>query len=181
MHNYSYICPEKRHIFHNPAYFMNNRISLIQEIIRTQKVRSQDELAGLLAVRGVTATQATLSRDLKKLQIIKHRDNAGGHYYVLPDAARAPQSVLRPDSLAGDSIVSIAFSGQMGVVKTLPGCANMVGALVDEHSHPALMGTVAGENTLMLVLRQGFPHAEFLAFLEGFIPGVTQRLIDKQD
>ncbi|MBR1538026.1 MAG: ArgR family transcriptional regulator [Bacteroidales bacterium] len=157
---------------------MNNRINLIREIIRARKVRSQEELAGLLAARGVKATQATLSRDLKKLQIVKYHDNAGGHYYVLPEAERPAQNILLSDSLAGDSIVSIEFSGQMGVIKTLPGCANMVGALVDGHSHPALMGTVAGENTLLLVLREGFPHAEFLAFLEGFLPSAGARVID---
>lgn len=155
---------------------MNNRIKLIREIIGTQKVGSQEELAALLAGKGVTAAQATLSRDLKKLQIIKYRDGAGGHYYVLPEPERPAQNILLSDSLAGDSIISVSFSGQMGIVKTLPGCANMVGALVDEHSHPELMGTIAGENTLLLVLREGASHADILAFLEGFLPNVSARL-----
>ena len=157
---------------------MNNRINLIQEIIRTNKVRSQEELAALLAARGVRTTQATLSRDLRKLQITKYHDPEGGHYYVLPGSDRPVQNILLSDSLAGDSIVSVAFSGQMGVIKTLPGCANMVGALVDEHDHPSLMGTIAGENTLLLLLREGCVHAEVLAFLEGFLPNLGGRLTD---
>lgn len=157
---------------------MNNRIQLVQEIIRTRKVRSQEELAALLAAKGVTTTQATLSRDLKKLKITKYHDNAGGYYYILPGASRTTQAILLSDSRAGDSIVSVAFSGQMGVIKTLPGCANMVGALVDEHEHPSLMGTVAGEDTLLLVLRQGASHAEILAFLEGFLPNLGERLTE---
>ena len=157
---------------------MNNRINLIQEIIRTNKVRSQEELAAMLAARGVRTTQATLSRDLRKLQITKYHDPEGGHYYVLPGSDRPVQNILLSDSLAGDSIVSVAFSGQLGVIKTLPGCANMVGALVDEHDHPSLMGTIAGENTLLLLLREGCVHAEVLAFLEGFLPNLGGRLTD---
>lgn len=155
---------------------MNNRTQLIQEFIRTQTVRSQEELASLLAEKGVRTTQATLSRDLKKLQITKQRDASGAYCYFLPATSR-PQNILLSDSRAGECIVSIDFSGQMGVIKTLPGCANMVGALVDDHSHPALMGTIAGEDTLLLILRQGASHAEILTFLESFIPNPGKRLV----
>ena len=155
---------------------MNNRTQLIQEFIRTQAVRSQEELAALLAEKGVKTTQATLSRDLRKLHITKQRDASGAYCYVLPEASR-PQNILLSDSRAGECIVSIDFSGQMGVIKTLPGCANMVGALVDEHSHPALMGTIAGEDTLLLILRQGASHADILTFLETFLPNPGKRVV----
>lgn len=160
---------------------MNKRSELIQELVRTGKVRSQEELVLLLEQRGVNTTQATLSRELKKLKIFKRHDSSGDSYYVLPEAARRAQSILMSDSRADESIASIAFSGQMGVIKTLPGCANMVGALVDEHDHPDLMGTIAGENTLLLILRQGASHTAFLTFLEQFIPGLATRLTDKTE
>ena len=155
---------------------MNNRLELIQQIIRTHKVRSQEELAGLLAAEGIRTTQATLSRDLKKLKIFKQPDMMGAPYYVLPGQGRSGQSVLLSGSQAGESIVSIDFSGQLGVIKTLPGCANMVGALVDEHSHPTLMGTIAGDDTLLLILREGCAPADVLTFLEGFLPHINERL-----
>jgi transcriptional regulator of arginine metabolism len=157
---------------------MNNRIGLIQELVRTHNIRSQEELIGLLAQRGVQATQATLSRDLRKLHISKQHDAAGQYHYVLPEPSRSAQAILLSESRAGESIVSLCFSGQMGVIKTLPGCANMVGALVDEHEHPDLMGTLAGENTLLLALREGTSHAGLLSFLEGFIPGIRNRLTE---
>jgi transcriptional regulator of arginine metabolism len=160
---------------------MNKRIELIQRILRTQKVRSQEELAGLLAAEGIVTTQATLSRDLKKLQVFKLQDATGSAYYTLPELARSAQGFRLSGSRAGESIVSIDFSGQLGVIKTLPGCANMAGALVDEHSHPAVMGTIAGDDTLLLILRQGFSVADVLVFLEGFIPQVQARLINKTD
>lgn len=159
---------------------MNNRLDIIQELVATRAIRSQEELIGLLAERGIRTTQATLSRDLKKLRISKQHDNTGEPYYMLPDAGRSEMAVLLPESLAGDSILSIDFSGQMGVIKTLPGCANMVGALIDEHSHPTLMGTIAGENTLLLILRENASHTGCLSFLEGLVPGIGKRLIDKQ-
>ena len=119
---------------------MNNRLEIIKELVLTETIRSQEEFIGLLAVRGVHTTQATLSRDLRKLHISKQHDAAGQYRYVLPETARPTQASLA-QSRAGESIVSLCFSGQMGVVKTLPGCANMVGALVDEHEHPALPAT----------------------------------------
>ena len=157
---------------------MHNRTDIIQELVRTRIIRSQEELLALLAQRGVQTTQATLSRDLKKLQISKRHDASGGYHYVLPEPERPAQDVLLPGSRAGESIVSLAISGQMGVIKTLPGCANMVGALVDAHTHPALLGTIAGEDTLLLILREQTAPAEIVSFLEGFLPGIGKRLIN---
>ena len=160
---------------------MNNRIPLIQKIIREQKVRSQEELSALLAAEGVRTTQATLSRDFKKLNITKQRDTMGGSYYILPETSRTPQAVFFSDSRAGESIVSIDICGQLCVIKTLPGCANMAGALVDEHSHPDVMGTIAGDDTLLLMLRTGSRQADILAFLGAFIPDSEALLIHKTD
>ena len=156
---------------------MNTRLDIIQIVLKSRKVRSQEELIGLLAEQGVRTTQATLSRDLKKLCVSKQHDAAGSSFYVLPDAGGKPAEVLMAEGRAAASIVSLALSGQMGVIKTLPGCAGMVGALVDSHSHPCLMGTIAGDDTLLLILRQDALHEELLAFLSGFIPGIENKYI----
>ncbi len=161
------------------AYFMNNRADIIQELVRTRVIRSQEELIGLLAEKGILTTQATLSRDLKKLRISKQHDKDGVYCYVLPESAQPQRGILLPESRAGECIVSLEISGQMGVVKTLPGCANMVGALIDEHRLPGLMGTVAGEDTLLLILRENAPQTELLLHLERLIPGIGKRLIEK--
>lgn len=181
LHNYLYLCRINVFLYGNTEYYMNNRLEHIVQLIRTKKVRSQEELAGLLAEKGIRTTQATLSRDLKKLQIFKQADAMGVPYYVLPGQLRPTQGSLLSGSRAGESIVSIDFSGQLGVIRTLPGCANMVGALVDEHSHPTLMGTIAGDDTLLLILRQNGSPAETLAFLEGFLPHVKDRLVPNTD
>ena len=160
---------------------MNNRIELIQQIIRERKVRSQEELATLLAAEGIRTTQATLSRDFKKLHISKQHDALGGAYYVLPEPAQTGQSALLSSSRAGESIVSLEISGQLCVIKTLPGCASMAGALADVHSHPAMMGTIAGDDTLLLMLRKDYVRNDFLAFLKRHIPNLDAKLIETND
>ena len=156
---------------------MNNRSNIIQELVRTRKIKSQEELIGLLAGQGVKTTQATLSRDLRKLQIYKRRDSSGENCYSLPENDRPSQAAILSQDRAAESVISLTLSGQMGVIKTLPGCASMVGAVVDEHPHPDLMGTIAGDDTLLLVIRQDVPHTPFIAFLDSFIPGLANKLL----
>lgn len=158
---------------------MNNRAKYIQDIIRTKKVRSQEELCQLLAGYGIRTTQATLSRDLKKLQISKHTDAEGDNCYVLPGTENTRMAALASGSHAGESIISIEFSGQMGVITTLPGCANMVGALVDSHSHPGVMGTIAGDNILLLLLRVEAKHSSIMSFLNEILPGLGSKLTNQ--
>lgn len=140
---------------------MNNRIRLIQDLLRSRKIRSQGELARLLSSQGIRVTQATLSRDLKKMQVIKLHDPAVGGYYTLPEPDRQSQPVR-----------SLAFSGQMGIIKTLPGCASMIGAIIDGHSHPSLMGTIAGDDTLLLILTENTDFKVLSTFLKSIIPGL---------
>ena len=153
---------------------MNNRVDIIQNLIAHHRIRSQQEFITLLAEQGIRTTQATLSRDLKRIGVSKQRDASGESLYVLP-VQQKPTEVLLAEGRAAESIRTLAFSGQMGVLKTLPGCAGMVGALVDSHTHPDLMGTLAGDDTLLLILRQGTPHAAFKAFLGSFIPGIEDK------
>ena len=153
---------------------MIQRTDRIRAIVASKKIHSQEELTQLLAKEGIFTTQATLSRDLKKLQIFKQTDATGESCYQLPgsgqDAAEAPGiSLLR-------HILTVSFSGQMGVITTHAGCANMVGVMIDSHPHPKLMGTLAGDNTLLLILWLGTVHAEMVSFLEGLIPGIGNKL-----
>lgn len=150
----------------------SSRSGLILDLVKKHKVHSQEELIAKMAEQGVTITQATLSRYLKKLQVFKQTDASGESWYRLPSDT-APSE---PSASVSEHIVSISFSGQLGVVITHPGSANMVGAVIDGHSHPKLMGTLAGDNTLLLMLRQGASIPGIIAFLEGIIPGAGKKL-----
>jgi len=135
------------------------RLYAIREIISTRRIGSQDDLRVELRKRGCDVTQATLSRDMKELGVSRI---AGGGDYALqaPDEVRA----LRP--LVNAEVLSIDANESMIVVHTLPGCANTVGEFIDVQRHPDVIGTVAGDNTLLIIPGSQKKTAQVLQFLK---------------
>lgn len=118
----------------------------IKEIIDAKPISSQDELRLELRKRGFRVTQATLSRDLRELGI--GRVAAGNRArYVLQPVAEA--EILRP--VVGAEVVSVNANESMIIVRTLPGCASSVGEFIDSLSSPEIIGTIAGDNTLLII------------------------------
>jgi transcriptional regulator of arginine metabolism len=113
------------------------RHSVILELVNRGSVHTQQEIASALARRGVHATQATISRDIQELRLIR----AGGGY-------RSSTALVR------ELVLSIEVVEQMAVVKTPPGTANMVARRIDEAALPGIAGTVAGDDTIIAVLRK---------------------------
>lgn len=144
-----------------------DRKKTLQQIIRSQRVFSQEELQLKLREHGIETTQATLSRDLKALHIVK----VPGEGYRLPSGNAAyPEST-------GQGILSIEFSGQSAVIKTLPGFAPATAAHIDRKPIAPIMGTLAGDDTVLLILRQGYSTADTLEALELHFPQIKQQLI----
>ena len=137
------------------------RLYAIREIIGTKKIASQDDLRLELRKRGCDVTQATLSRDMKELGVSRIA-GAGGGYYALQttDEVRA----LRP--LVNAEVLSIEANESMIVVHTLPGCANTVGEFIDVQRHPDVIGTVAGDNTLLIIPGSRKKTNQVLQFLK---------------
>ncbi len=127
------------------------RHNAISKIIKSEKIDSQDLLLDRLLEYGFDVTQATLSRDLKALTVYKKPDGAGNYSYLLPEVTVVP--VNSDLFLAGYK--SIAFSGNMGVVKTIPGYAASIASIIDSRDITDILGTVAGDDTIMIVLKQG--------------------------
>jgi transcriptional regulator of arginine metabolism len=126
------------------------RYYAIKELVSTQSVANQEELRRELRRRGIAVTQATLSRDLQTLGV-NHAPMGGKRIYVLqPDAE--VQS-LRP--VVGAEVVSIAANESLVVIRTLPGCASTIGEYVDLLKSPDIIGTVAGDNTLLIIPGSG--------------------------
>ncbi len=123
-------------------------------------------------------TQATLSRDLKLLKIFKSPDPHGGYIYVLPKDQIVEQNeqVGRVNYLA-DGFLSIDFSGNLAVVKTKPAYASSIAAIIDSANSFEIIGTIAGDDTIFLVLRQGVEQADVVVFLERIMPNLKGRLI----
>lgn len=122
-----------------------SRKDSIAAIIRSTKIRTQEELVQALEEKGISVTQATLSRDIKELGAVKAPDAFGGSYYMIPTPVhkRSPFSVD-----------SIEISGQFCVLKTHPGFASPVASALDSEKINGIMGTIAGDDTVMVMLRE---------------------------
>lgn len=127
------------------------RLLTLRQIVANKDVHQQDVLLSELRNEGFSVTQATLSRDLKELGISKVPDGEGGYRYTQHN----DKSISTKSDKVLSGIVSIEVSGQMAVVKTLPGYASVAGTLVDSRRLPQVMGSIAGDDTLLVVLRQG--------------------------
>lgn len=152
-----------------------NRLQAIKEIISTARVGGQEELLRILQNKGFDLTQATLSRDLKQLQVVKIAASDGGYTYVLPEKAGV-QAVHRKHHGAfggmSTGFISIEFSGQLAVIKTRPGYAGGLAYDIDNHNSKEILGTIAGDDTILLVLREGVSREEITDVLKAFIPNI---------
>lgn len=143
----------------------------VAELLEQHSVTSQAELVELLEAAGVTATQATVSRDLEELGAIKVRGPGGEGVYAIPDLPfeqRAPDDHLR--RVFGDWVVEVTASANLVVLRTPPGCAHVVGSALDRAGLADVIGTVAGDDTLIVVVaeeRGGRAVAEDLRALAG--------------
>ncbi len=143
------------------------RQQAILDIIQSRPVYSQEELALRLKESGIVSTQATLSRDLKALKISK----VPGEGYV----TGSPRKNVSTDLSSG--ILRIQFSGQLGVMKTLPGLANAVAILIDHQVLFPVIGTIAGDDTILLILREGSAPDAVLNALTPLFPEIKNRLV----
>ncbi|GAA2126929.1 arginine repressor [Streptomyces synnematoformans] len=134
----------------------------IVDILNRQPVRSQSQLARLLADDGLTVTQATLSRDLDELGAVKIRNTGGELIYAVPSEGgfRTPQVPLgesakeeRMARLAGELLISAEASANIVVLRTPPGAAQFLASAIDAAELNAILGTIAGDDTLMVISR----------------------------
>lgn len=143
----------------------------IAKLLAEQAVSSQSHLVELLGAEGVTATQATVSRDLEDLGAIKVRVPGGDTVYAIPELPaeqRAPEDHLR--RVLGDWVVEAGHSGNLVVLRTPPGSAHVVGSALDRAGLAEVLGTVAGDDTLIVVATEevgGAAVARQLAELAG--------------
>ena len=131
----------------------HNRLSVVKEIIKNNRIDNQDTLLELLREEGFNVTQATLSRDLKMLKVGKISDGWSGYYYSLPENDLVSESEKSYIQDVRRGIISIEFSGNVGVVKTRPGHANSVGFALDVLNLPEILGSIAGDDTIMMAVR----------------------------
>ena len=124
----------------------------IIDIIEKQDIETQEELADALRQRGIKVTQATVSRDIKELRLLKVLTPMGTYKYATADKAENGLSERFIRMLA-ESLLSVAASNNLIVVKTLNGSANVAAEALDSLHWPEILGTIAGDNTILLVIR----------------------------
>lgn len=153
----------------------NNRLDTIKMIISSKEIGSQEELLQELVKEGFRLTQATLSRDLKQLKVAKAASMNGNYVYVLPNNTmykRMTEQHPVSELMMYNGFVSIDFSANLAVVKTRPGYASRLAYDIDMHNCYEILGTIAGDDTIMLVLREGSTHAEVKESLSQIIPNL---------
>lgn len=150
----------------------------IARLLEANAVTSQTQLVELLEADGVRATQATVSRDLEELGAVKVRVPGGESVYAIPELAHerlAPEDHLR--RMLSDWVADIGSSGNLVVLRTPPGSAHVVGSALDRSGLPEILGTVAGDDTVLIVVAEGFDGASVagtLAALAGLRPTSPQ-------
>jgi transcriptional regulator of arginine metabolism len=125
----------------------------IIEIISQKQIQTQIEMAAALHSAGFKVTQATVSRDIKELNLIKAPAGKNTVRYTLPETLTLAQSDNRLKRLFKDSVVSIDYSENLIVIKTLPGEAQGVASAVDRAGWPEIIGTVAGDDTILAIVK----------------------------
>ena len=132
-----------------------NRLEAIKQIIISQEIGSQDELLQQLNSRGFAITQATLSRDLRQLKVAKTTNKNNKYAYILGE--NLTQSQNTPVTLGNmdNNVVSLNFSGNIAVIKTKPGHAGVLAYNIDNSDFTDILGTIAGDDTVIVILREG--------------------------
>jgi transcriptional regulator of arginine metabolism len=132
------------------------RQKAVLETVAKHPVATQSELKDLLKTRGIDVDQATISRDIKELGLVKVSDD-GVHYKYSPVEAVSPPAAHRPAAVLARLVKKVDWSGNLLVVKTDLGEASPVSLAIDRMGWPEVVGTVAGDDTLLVVVREGVP------------------------
>lgn len=155
----------KRHRIGGPM--KSKRQEKLIEIISTNNVETQEQLLQLLQQAGFSSTQATISRDIKELRIIKELTGLGTYRYAM--AAREPHTAFssRLNTIFRESVTSCDYAQNIVVIHTLPGLANAAASAVDAMHLNIVLGTLAGDDTVVVILRDTAAAEGFCADLKG--------------
>jgi transcriptional regulator of arginine metabolism len=143
----------------------------IREIIAQHAVGTQEELVDVLRRQGLAVTQATVSRDIKRLGLVKVPSGEGRSRYLIPERP-SPGTVLRRlRNAVTEYVLSVDAGEDLIVVHTLTGCAHAVAEAIDEMRWEEVVGTVAGDNTILVVPRRRAARDRLLVRLKRFVEG----------
>ena len=129
------------------------RQAAILDIITSNEIKTQEELSAHLRNRGYNATQATISRDIKELRLIKVSSHSGGYQYSTPDQSSTATHMTRLKNIFRECVVKVDRAQNLVVLKTLVGMANAAAAAIDAMKIRDIVGTLAGDDNILVILR----------------------------
>jgi transcriptional regulator of arginine metabolism len=149
------------------------RLLAIRKIIENQKISSQEDLVEKLVRKGFRLTQATLSRDLKFLRAARIADTKKGYIYFLPSQESEQANLLSGENFPLNGFVSIDFAWHLGVIRTLPGYASSIASAIDNMGSYQVIGTIAGDDTILIIPREGTTKEDVKNMLARLIPEIV--------
>ena len=139
----------------------NDRQTMILDIIAQENVETQEQLLSCLQQRGIVSTQATISRDIKELHLIKEPLGRGKYKYVVSGNRSQLNIAEKLQTIFRESIISVAYAQNIVVIKTMPGLANGACSALDNMDETDIVGSLAGDDTAFLVMKDTESAAEF--------------------
>ena len=152
-----------------------DRIETLKMLISSKELSCQDDVLQALADEGFAVTQATLSRDMKQLKVAKAASMNGKYVYVLPNETmyrRVPTTTTAREMLSTSGYISLNYAGNMAVLKTRPGYASAIAYTIDNAHIDNILGTIAGDDTIFMVVREGANHVLLGETLRKVIDGM---------
>ena len=143
-----------------------DRQAVIREIISSQTIETQNQLMEALAARGVRSTQATVSRDIREMRLVKDLGPDGRYRYQLPSKDITPEFDLKLRKIFRESITSYEVAQNIVVLKTLPGLASAACSALDSMKLPHLVGSLAGDDTAFLAMSDKDSAVEFCKLID---------------
>ena len=153
----------------------NSRLEALKMLISSMELSSQEEVLKELEKEGFKLTQATLSRDLKQLKVAKAASMNGKYVYVLPNETmyrRVTTPRKATEMMQRSGYISVNISGQLAIIKTRPGYASALAYDIDNSDSPYILGSIAGDDTIFIALREGASRGQVLEALSYVIPEI---------
>lgn len=143
-----------------------DRQAVIMEIISTQTIETQNQLMDALLERGIRSTQATVSRDIREMRLVKDMGSDGRYRYKMPTKDTTPEFDMKLRKIFRESITSYEVAQNLVVIKTLPGLASAACSALDSMKIPHLVGSIAGDDTAFLAMSDANSALEFRKQIE---------------
>ena len=147
----------------------SQRQAKIMEIISNRNVETQEQLLEALQQEGFRGTQATISRDIKELRIVKELTNMGTYRYTTTTNELSGSFTSRLNTIFRECVVSFDYAQNILVIRTMPGLASAAGSAIDAMNMSSIVGTLAGDDTVMVVMRDNNAAAAFCGEIKNLI------------